>query len=105
MALVGLSGLGGLLKGVDNVSTPEMRQTAENAVRVEDFGSANMDDDPFLMQELAQAKAKFSELSGLLKGAVGDNAVEGLLRGYDGIDDFGAARSSTGGKPGGRLTR
>jgi hypothetical protein len=102
MALMGLSGLGALLKGV---TTVEPRVTSETAPTVEGIGTnvyqydgVNTEDEAFLVGELQREQQKFSELSTIIKGE-GTRSLGSLMKG------FGGESESTGGKPGGRLNR
>ena len=85
LALVGLSGLAKLVKGMDGIRTPENAVTPETPMSIE--GDFNPKDISFGMEgavtdeniELQKAKARFHELSGLIQGGTGD-----LIRGVDG---------------------
>lgn len=77
MALVGLSGLADLISGhagvtkVSGVHTPESAQSVETPLSIEGMDGAVSDE----MVELQAAKARFTELSSLLKG------TDGLIQG------------------------
>jgi len=94
MALVGLSGLGALVKGVNTVPAGEPREHPTATVSgLDEFGAVG-EDEQFLLGELQREQAKYQELTGLVQG-VGAH-VGNLVKGFGNVGE--APAPSTGGR-------